>query len=144
MTAGRPSLPVSVKMARGTYQPCRDASRQTGYTAGPLLAAAEVPADLDERGRAVWARLAAAGHWLTEPDRLALELACKLADLAAIAEARYRASTDPADARALLSMLTTFTAALGRLGFDPSARARLGLAEVEARSKLARMMRSAA
>lgn len=138
MRTGRPALPVSVKIARGTYQKCRDASRQTDWTAPPLTEPA--PADLGPRGRAAWAALSAAGHWLAESDWLALELACKLADMAELAEARYRETAAPADGRMVLRALEAFAAALGRLGFDPSARARLGLAEIDRASKLAKMM----
>lgn len=67
-----------------------------------------------------------------------------LADLADMAEARYRETGAPADGRAALRFLETFAAALARLGFDPAARARLGLAEIEHASKLQKMMRRAA
>lgn len=141
MRTGRPALPVSVKIARGTYQKCRDASRETDWTASSLTEPA--PADLGLRGRAVWASLSAAGHWLAETDWLALELVCKLADFANLAEARYRETGAPADGRIVLQVLSAFAAALGRLGFDPSARARLGLAEIDRATKLQRMMRRA-
>ncbi len=141
MTAGRPNLPAEVKAARGTLNVTREGERASIEVS---LAALDVapPADLGDRGLDVWHRLTSGrAPWIRQPDYEALALAARLADLAAVAERQYRANPDdPKFARALLGFLNLFAVQLGRLGFDPSARSKLGIREIDARSKLQKMM----
>jgi len=73
----------------------------------PLGHTSEPPAppdDLEAPGRASWAHLWAAGSTWLHPDAdwAAVGLACRLLDCVEVARARYRATTLPADARALV------------------------------------------
>jgi phage terminase small subunit len=62
--------------------------------------------------------------------------ACRLADDLAVARRRFRATTEPADAKSVTAMSKALTEALSVLGFNPTARTRLGVAEVKKMSKL--------
>jgi hypothetical protein len=66
----------------------------------------------------------------------AAEDACRAADDVAAARRRYRATTDPKDAAALVALGKQLSVALSDLGFNPTARSRLGVAEVTRVSKL--------
>ncbi len=140
MTAGRPNLPAEVKAARGTLNTTRENERASiEVKLGPLDITP--PSTLGERGLAVWDRITSVNaRWLTAADYEALALTAKLADLAELAEAAFRRTEDPKEARALLGFLDAFAASLGRLGFDPASRSKLGIREIDARSKLQKMM----
>jgi hypothetical protein len=65
-----------------------------------------------------------------------VEEAARLADDLAACRTRYRATLDPSDLRGLVAASKQFTDALSALGFNPTARARLGVAEVKRVSAL--------
>jgi hypothetical protein len=98
----------------------------------------DFPADLDEPGRDLWRRLWQDGiSWISpKTDSQAAEEACRAADDVAAARRRYRATTDPKDASALVALGKRLDDALSQLGFNPTARSRLGVAEVTRVSKL--------
>lgn len=89
-------------------------------------------------GQRFWTRAwNAALTWIAPgTDAEQIEETAHLADDVASARARYRATTDPADARALVALSKQMTEALSALGFNPTARARLGVAEVKRVSAL--------
>jgi hypothetical protein len=135
---GRPPKPTEVK-------------RRTGNPGKrPLPAVAQVvalpqadgtpdfPTGLAEDGQRVWRRIWQDGiTWISpQSDREAAEEACRAADDVAAARRRYRATTDPSDARALVALGKRLDDALSALGFTPVARTRLGVAEVTRVSKL--------
>jgi hypothetical protein len=70
----------------------------------------------------------------------AVEQACRCADDLAIARERYRATREPADLRAVGLVAKLLSDALSVLGFDPTARARLGVGEVRQKSKLEELL----
>jgi len=98
----------------------------------------EPPVDLLLDGRRLWERAwGAAITWLSpDSDMEAVEQACRVADDLAAARRRYRATTDPADGRMVVQLSKAMTDALSVLGFDPTARSRLGVAEVKRASAL--------
>lgn len=98
----------------------------------------EPPADLRLDGRRLWSRAwDQAITWLSPASDLeAVEQACHLADDIAAARTRYRATTDPADGRVVVALHKELAAALSALGFDPTSRSRLGVAEVKRASAL--------
>jgi hypothetical protein len=102
----------------------------------------EPPADIGLEGRDLWGRAwAAAVTWLSpDTDMTAVVGACRLADDLEVARRRYRATSDPGDGRAVVALSRELTAALSVLGFDPTARARLGVAEVKKLSALEELM----
>lgn len=70
----------------------------------------------------------------------AVEEAARVADDVAAARDRYRATREPADMRALVAAGKRLDEALSVLGFNPTARARLGVAEVKRVSALEELM----
>jgi hypothetical protein len=66
----------------------------------------------------------------------AIENAAKLADDLQMARNKYRATLDAADGRLLVHINKSFVDALSALGFDPTSRSRLGVAEVKRVSAL--------
>jgi hypothetical protein len=96
------------------------------------------PADLGLDGQRLWTRAwNAALTWIAPgTDAEQIEETARLADDVAAARKRYRATTDPGDLRALVAASKQFTEALSALGFNPTARARLGVAEVKRVSAL--------
>lgn len=135
---GRPPKPVEVKRRTGNpgRRPLPESSTVVVL---PMTAGVpEPPDDLGLDGRRLWGRAwGEAITWLsTDSDGEAVEQACRIADDLAVARRRYRATTDPADARALATIHKLLAEALSSLGFDPTARSRLGLAEVRRVSKL--------
>lgn len=140
---GRPPIPVEVKRRRG-----RTATTDSGGRA--LTPVAEVvalpmadnmpdyPAELDDAGKELWRRIWQDGiTWISpKTDLQAAEEACRAADDVAAARRRYRATTDPKDASALVALGKRLDEALSSLGFNPTARSRLGVAEVKRASAL--------
>jgi hypothetical protein len=100
------------------------------------------PSDLLLDGLRLWERAwGAAITWLSpDSDMEAVEQACRLADDVAAARKRYRATTDPADGRMVKNFDDALASALSRLGFDPTARSRLGVAEVKRASALEELL----
>jgi hypothetical protein len=136
MTAGRPPKPAEVKRRLGN-----PGKRQLSETVIVLPMAAGVPdppEDLGLAGRHLWSKAwAGAVTWLSpDSDAVALESACRLADDLQIARKRYRVTSDPKDARVVVAFAEQRARSLARLGFDPTARSQLGVAEVKKLSKL--------
>jgi hypothetical protein len=123
---GRPPKPIEQKKRQGTYRPDRDPSR------GALAVVEAIPAQVHDLSPAAAMEqvLFAGVTWLavTDSPKVAL-LREALEDYEAL-RAGASAPRDVREARAEVSKL------LGELGFDPTARARLGLAEVKAQTKL--------
>lgn len=140
---GRPPKPLEQKRRTG-----RAPGRDSGGRKLPELATVtplpmaegtpDPPDDLGLDGRRLWGRVwASAITWISpDSDMEAVEAACRLADDVAVARRRYRATTDPADGRMVVQLDAALTGALSRLGFDPTARSRLGVAEVKRASAL--------
>jgi len=103
----------------------------------PLL-----PPGIESDGAELWKRIWQEGlTWISpQSDMAAAVEACLVADDLAIARRRYRATSDPKDAGALVAMGKRFDDALSVLGFNPTARSRLGVAEVKKASALDRLM----
>jgi len=98
----------------------------------------DFPSDLDDAGKDLWWRIWQDGiTWISpKTDLQAAEEACRAADDLATARRRYRATTDPKDAGAVVSLGKRLDDALSMLGFNPTARSRLGVAEVKRASAL--------
>lgn len=140
---GRPPKPLEEKRRTGR-QPGRDSGGR------PLPVVAEVvalqpadgtpdyPPELGLDGQRLWRRAwGAAITWLSpDSDMETVEEACRIADDLAAARRRYRVTTEPADGRMVKHFHEALAMALSSLGFDPTARARLGVAEVKRVSAL--------
>jgi hypothetical protein len=102
----------------------------------------DFPAGLGEDGQRVWRRVWQDGiTWISpQSDLEAAEQACRAADDVAMARERYRATRDPADARAVVALAKRLDEWLSQLGFTPTARSRLGVAEVRRVSALDKLI----
>lgn len=139
----RPSQPLEVKRRHGRTSTTDSGGRKlpdvATVTALPMAdGIPEPPVEMGLDGRRLWAQAwGTAITWLSPASDLEqVTQACTLVDDIARARARYRATTDPADARAVVALSKELQAALSALGFTPTARARLGVAEVKAASAL--------
>jgi hypothetical protein len=135
---GPPPLPTELKRKRGTARADRTPNLKN-LAAVPALQAE--PVELDTT--AVLASVLEAGSaWLASTDLIAMIL------LRESLEEREQLrsiviQTQSSDARkALRDLDKQINSQLGQLGFDPAARARLGLAEVKAASTLEKLRKS--
>lgn len=146
---GRPPIPTEIKRLRG-----RTANTDSGGRPLPKLAEvvtlpmAEgvplLPSGIESDGAELWKRIWQDGlTWISpQSDMAAAVEACNVADDLAVARRRYRATSDPKDAAALVALGKRFDDALSVLGFNPTARSRLGVAEVKRASALQTLLAS--
>jgi|TARA_S200002703_G_scaffold105962_1_gene91912 hypothetical protein len=103
----------------------------------------EPPEDLGKAGVALWSRVFDEGEIWISPrlDTTLLERVCRALDRIVVLESEFE--SDPTNRQVVMSINETdklIMSGLGLLGFTPSDRARLGLAEVKRQSKLEEMM----
>lgn len=146
-TRGRPPLPLEVKRRRGRTTDTDSGGRKLpGQAEIVALPQADgvppVPAGIEADGADLWRQIWQQGlTWISpQSDMAAAVEACRVADDLAVARRRYRATSDPKDAAALASMGKRFDEALSVLGFNPTARSRLGVAEVKRVSALDQLL----
>jgi hypothetical protein len=98
----------------------------------------EPPSDFGLEARGLWGRAWGQGlTWISPAsDMDAVVEACRVADDLAIARNRYQATTDPADLRAVVAASKRLSESLSALGFTPTDRSRLGVAEVKKQNAL--------
>jgi phage terminase small subunit len=142
---GRPPKPLEVKRRTGRA-PGRDSGGRKLPEVVSILRMSddtpEPPADLGLEGTDLWRKAwAAAITWLSEDsDWTAVVNACRAADDLAIARRRYNATSDPGDGRAVVALGKALTDALSVLGFDPTSRSKLGVAEVKKATALEQLL----
>lgn len=136
-------MPIEMKRRRGRTSDTDSGGRPLPKTAEVVaLPMAEgvplLPLGIEADGAELWKRVWQQGiTWISpHSDMAAVIEACQVADDLAVARRRYRATSDPKDAAALATMGKRFDAALSVLGFNPTARSRLGVAEVKRASAL--------
>ena len=136
MPAGRPPKPVELKRATGNPGK-RKLPELSVVSILPMAHhTPEPPANLGENGTELWNRA-----WLSpSSDRNAIENAARLADTLATARAKYHATLEAADLRALVQINKSYTDSLSALGFDPVSRSKLGVAEVKRVSALDQLL----
>jgi hypothetical protein len=98
---------------------------------------------LGEAGAQLWSEVfEAGGLWVSSrTDTQLLQMVCELLDRREILRKEFLA--DPTERKINMSLLETeklIQTSLGLLGFTPSDRSRLGLAEVKTQSKLEELM----
>ena len=137
-TNGRPPKPVELKRAQGNPGNRKLPDVSIVQTLPMAVTIPEPPADLGEEGLRLWNRSwDFAITWLSpNSDISAVEHACRTADLLMLAQNKYRATLDSADGRVVVAMSKTMADAFAALGFDPTSRSRLGVAEVKRASAL--------
>lgn len=146
-TRGRPPKPIEQKRLLG-----RTSTTDSGGRPLPKLAEItmlpqaegmpDFPDELGEAGQTMWRRIWADGiTWISPQTDIAVaEEACRAIDDVAAARRRYRATTDPKDAAALVALGKRLDEALSQLGFNPTARSRLGVAEVKRVSAIDKLL----
>ena len=139
---GRPPKPIEVK--RMTGNPGRRKLPELAVVTTLPMAAntPTAPEGLGAEGLAFWEKAwDYAITWLSpSSDLQAIENAARLADDVALARKKYRATLESADGRLLVQINKSFVDALSSLGFDPTARSRLGVAEVKAISAIDKLL----
>jgi hypothetical protein len=98
---------------------------------------------LGEAGQKLWDSVFEQGELWVSPrtDVAWLQVVCELLDRREVLKQEWMA--DPADRKVNMSLLETeklLQSGLGLLGFTPTDRSRLGVAEVKAKSKLEELM----
>lgn len=98
---------------------------------------------LGEAGQKLWDSVFGEGElWISPRTDVAwLQVVCELLDRREVLKQEWMA--DPADRKLNMSLLETeklLQSGLGLLGFTPTDRSRLGVAEVKAKSKLEELM----
>jgi hypothetical protein len=98
---------------------------------------------LGEAGQQLWDEIyEVGGMWISpQSDTQLLQMTCELLDRREILREEFLA--DPTERKVNMSLLETeklIQTSLSLLGFTPSDRSRLGLAEVKAKSKLEELM----
>jgi hypothetical protein len=97
---------------------------------------------LGDAGMQLWSEIyEAGGLWVSKTDAHLLQMLCELFDRREILREQFLA--DPTERKVNMSLLETeklIQTSLSLLGFTPSDRSRLGLAEVKAKSKLEELM----
>lgn len=135
-----PPAPNEVKRRRGTYRKDRHAPPVVSKVVSLPMAAdvPEPPEDLGLDGRRLWARAwQEAVVWLApQSDMESVEQACRLVDDLAVARELWRTTRDPVHGRMVATFAKELASHLSNLGFTPTARTRLGVAEVKAISRL--------
>jgi phage terminase small subunit len=147
VTAGRPPAPlehhrrVGRQGAKADGRPLPALSETQSLE--PAILAPTVPAALDDAGAALWEAIWSHGlTWISpQSDLEMVMLACVMAD--DLSYARRMARTTRDDAAKWMAQATALgrnlQGILSELGMSPTARARLGVAEVKAKSILEQM-----
>ena len=142
MTTGRPPKPAELKRITGNPGK-RKLPELSVVTTLPMASSIpDAPEGLGTEGTELWEKAwSHAITWLsTSSDIHAIENAARLADDLAFARKKYRATLEPADGRLLVHLNKAFVDSLSSLGFDPTARSRLGVAEVKAISAIDKLL----
>jgi hypothetical protein len=142
MPAGRPSKPIEQKRALGN--PGKRALPKAGEVVvleqtGDIP---EPPRPLLKYGQELWDRVWSMGAtWVSvKSDLELLVMTCEMIDERWNLRVKVMQSDDAAMRRGLRELDRQIVSNLSLLGFTPSDRARLGVAEVKVRSKLEELM----
>jgi hypothetical protein len=142
MPAGRPSKPIEQKRALGN--PGKRALPKPGEVVvleqtGDIP---EPPRPLLKYGQELWDRVWSMGAtWVSQKSDLELlVMTCEMIDERWNLRVKVMQSDDAAMRRGLRELDRQIVSNLSLLGFTPSDRARLGVAEVKVRSKLEELM----
>lgn len=135
---GRPPKPIEQKRRTGNPGGRALPDPATVHLLPMADGTPDPPPELELAGRGLWERIwSTAITWVSpDSDMDAVISACRLKDDLEVARRRYRATSDPADGRMVAVFEKQLAESLSVLGFNPTARARLGLAEVKKVDKL--------
>lgn len=133
---GRPTKPVEQKRKIGTARPDRTPVSLGNLAAVPAVA--PDPSDLDPAS--TFEQVLSDGRvWLASTDSVALAMLRESLEERRSLREILLATQSPDARKALRELDKQIISQLSTLGFDPTARARLGLAEVKAQSTLEKL-----
>jgi hypothetical protein len=142
MPAGRPSKPIEQKRLLGN--PGKRALPDEGTIALiPMATSTPEPTrPLLKYGRELWDKVWDTGiNWISpNTDTELLLITCEMIDERWNLRVRVMTDNDPKDRRGLRELDRAIVSNLSLLGFSPSDRSRLGIAEVKKMSKLEELM----
>ena len=142
MPAGRPTKPAEIKRLTGNPGK-RALPEQSAIMLIPQATKAPEPArPLLKYGQKLWDRVWESGiNWISpNTDLEILLMTCELIDERWNLRVRVMTDNNPKDRRGLRELDRQIVSNLGLLGFTPSDRSRLGVAEVKKMSKLEELM----
>jgi hypothetical protein len=142
MPAGRPTKPIEQKRLTGNPGK-RALPEQSAIMLIPQASIAPDPArPLLKYGQELWDRVWESGiNWKSPNTDLELLLmTCEMIDERWNLRVRVMTDSNPKDRRGLRELDRQIVSNLGLLGFTPSDRSRLGVAEVKKMSKLEELM----
>jgi hypothetical protein len=119
--------PIERKRKRGTDRADRSGGKKTLKAVAPV----NTPEVLDLTVEQALERALDMAHWICDTDTPQVATAREAAEL--YAELKADPKTKPADR---IAALKTMSVEFARLGFNPGERSALGLAEVQAKSKM--------
>jgi hypothetical protein len=138
-----PNPPKPVEQKRFNGNPGGKRLPDKDATIALFAGSREPLAPLGEAGQALWDSVFAQGQlWISPRTDVAwLQVVCELLDRREVLKVEWLA--DPTNRPVNMSLLETekmIQSGLGLLGFTPTDRSRLGVAEVKAKSKLEELM----
>jgi hypothetical protein len=142
MPAGRPTKPIEQKRLTGNPGK-RALPEQSAVMLIPQASIAPNPGrPLLKYGQELWDRVWESGiNWISPNTDLELLLmTCEMIDERWNLRVRVMTDSNPKDRRGLRELDRQIVSNLGLLGFTPSDRSRLGVAEVKKMSKLEELM----
>jgi hypothetical protein len=142
MPAGRPTKPIEQKRLLGNPGK-RALPEQSAIMLIPQASQTPEPArPLLKYGQELWNRVWESGiNWISpNTDLEILLMTCELIDERWNLRVRVMTDNNPKDRRGLRELDKQIVSNLGLLGFTPSDRSRLGVAEVKKMSKLEELM----
>lgn len=145
MPAGRPAKPIEQKRMLGNPGKRALPSSSEVIVMDQTLEAPEPPRPLLKYGRDLWDRVWGMGAtWVSQKtDIELLMMTCEMVDERWNLRVNVMQTNDARLRRGLRELDRQIVSNLSLLGFTPSDRSRLGVAEVKAKSKLQEMMERA-
>jgi len=142
MTAGRPSKPIEQKRLLGNPGKRAMPDENSVVLMQQVEETPEPPRPLLKYGQDLWDRIwGMAATWVSDTSDLELlTMTCEMVDERWNLRVKVMQSDDPVMRRGLRELDRQIVSNLSLLGFTPSDRSRLGVAEVKAKSKLEELM----
>ena len=142
MTAGRPSKPIEQKRLLGNPGKRAMPDENSVVLLQQVEETPEPPRPLLKYGNDLWERVWSMGAtWVSDKTDLELlTMTCEMVDERWNLRVKVMQSDDAVMRRGLRELDRQIVSNLSLLGFTPSDRSRLGVAEVKAKSKLEELM----
>ena len=142
MTAGRPSKPIEQKRLLGNPGKRAMPDENSVVLMQQVEQTPEPPRPLLKYGQDLWDRIwGMAATWVSDTSDLELlTMTCEMVDERWNLRVKVMQSDDAVMRRGLRELDRQIVSNLSLLGFTPSDRSRLGVAEVKAKSKLEELM----